>query len=75
MEAYTHLTKKKIIQIIKKNKNKNKSNNQNKTNKQTKTKTKRQKTNKTIVCNISRPFNLYPYSYCFILSAILNIYL
>ena len=50
-----------------------KNNNKNKTNKQTKNKAKRQK--KPILCNISIPFNLCPYSYCFILGAIVNIYL
>ena len=70
METYTHLPNTKNTNN-KTNKNKNK----NKTNKQTKTKTKRQKTNKTILCNISRPFNLCLYSYCFILGVILNIYL
>ena len=47
--------------------------NKNKINKQTKNKRKRQKTNKTILCNIYIPFNLCPYSYCFILGAIFNI--
>ena len=64
-----------LSQKINNNIKNQKTKNNNKTNKQVQTKTKRQRTNKMILYNISRPFNLCPYSYCFILGVILNIYL